>query len=160
MIKKSKILCTAGIVIIAIVAIVIIFNPFRKDVWDINADKLIYSFNVISGDAEIDDLNGFIPFEWDELFSFAPYTSTKEIYEVIGYKWDNISESVNEGMNQIVFVKDGKVVCYLYGYSENIKVGFDFGEYESSYIKLTSNQKLAFTTTLTDNGVRYFKFIK
>ena len=104
MIKKSKILCTAGIVIIAIVAIVIIFNPFRKDVWDINADKLISSFNVISKYAEIDDLNGFIPFEWDELFSFASYTSTKEIYDVIGYKWDNISESVNEGMNQIVFV--------------------------------------------------------
>lgn len=150
----------AGIVIISIVAILIVFNSFRKDVWDINADKLIYSFNVISGDADIDDLNGFIPFEWDELYSFAPYSSTKAIYKVIGYKWDKISESVDEGMNQIVFVKDGKVVCYLYGYPENIKLGFDFGEYDGSYIKLTSNQKLSFATTLSDNGVRYFKLIK
>lgn len=160
MIKKNKICCTAGIVMIAIVAIVIVFNLFKKDVWDINAEKLIYSFNVISGDADIDDLNEFIPFEWEELYSFAPYTSTKTIYEVIGYKWDRINESVNEGMNQIVFVKDGKVVCYLYGYPENIKLGFDFGEYDGSYIKLTSKQKLSFTTTLSDNGVRYLKFIK
>jgi len=56
------------------------------------------------------------------------HTSKEAIYEVIGYKWDNISESVNEGMNQIVFVKDSKVVCYLYGYPEDINLGFDFGE--------------------------------
>ena len=158
--KKNKILCNAGIVIITIAVIVIVFNPFKEDIWDINADKFINSFNVISGDADIEDLNAFIKFEWDELYSFAPYTSKKAIYEVIGYKWDNISESVNEGMNQIVFVKDGKVVCYLYGYPENIKVGFDFGEYEGSYIKLTPNQKLSFTTTFSDNGVRYFKYTK
>ena len=147
----------AGIVFIAIL---IGFKSFRNDIWDINADKLINSFNVISGDADINDLNEFIPFDWDELYSFAPYSSTKAIYKVIGYKWDNISESVNEGMNQIVFVKDGKVVCYLYGYPEKIKLGFDFGEYDGSYIKLISNQKLSFATTLSDDGVRYLKLMK
>ncbi|MFJ8244772.1 hypothetical protein ACIQ4Z_13855 [Peribacillus asahii] len=43
-----------------------------------------------------------------------------------GYKWDTISESVNEGMNQIVFLNDGKVVCYLYGYPENNGYGISF----------------------------------
>ncbi|WP_066718764.1 hypothetical protein [Clostridium sp. Marseille-P299] len=155
--NKNKILCMIGIVIIVIL---IVFHVCKKDVWDINADKLINSFNVISGDADIEDLSEFIPFEWDALYSFAPYTPKEVIYEVIGYKWDNISESVNENMNQIVFVKDGKVVCYLYGYPEYIKLGFDFGDYEGSYIKLTPNQNLCFTTTLSDNGVRYFKYTK
>ncbi len=158
--KKNKILYTIGIVIIGIVAIIIVTNYFKKDVWDINADKLIQSFNTISGDADIEDLNEFIPFEWDELYSFAPYTSRKEIYKAVGYKWDSISESVNEGMNQIVFLKDDKVICYLYGYPEANKLGFDFGEYEGSYIKLTPNQKLYFTTTCSDHGVRYLKYIK
>ena len=63
-------------------------------------------------------------------------------------------------MIQIIFVKDNEVTCYLYGYPENIKLGFDFGEYEGSYIKFTPDQKLAFTVTLSDNGVRYFKYIK
>ena len=155
--NKNKILCMIAIVSIATV---IVFNLCKKDVWDINADKFVNSFNVISGDADIEDLNEFISFEWDELYSFAPYTAKEVIYEVIGYKWDNISESVNDNMNQIVFVKDGKVVCYLYGYPEHIKLGFDFGEYEGSYIKLTSNQNLYFKTTLSDNGVRYFKYTK
>ena len=48
------------------------------------------------------------------------------IYETVGYKWDNISETVNEGMNQIVFLKDEKVVCYLYGYPQNNGYGIYF----------------------------------
>ena len=65
----------------------------------------------------------------DILYSFAPYTTKEKIYEAIGYKWDDISQTVGEGMSQIVFVKEGKIVCYLYGYPENIKLGFNFGEY-------------------------------
>lgn len=158
--KKNKVFYTSAIVIIVVVAIATVTNYLKKDVWDINADKLVRSFNAISGDADIEDLNRFIPFDWDELYSFAPYTSRKEIYEVVGYRWDSISESVNEGMNQIVFLKDDKVICYLYGYPEKTKLGFDFGEYKNSYIKLTPNQKLSFITTCSDDGVRYFKYIK
>jgi len=64
-------------------------------------------------------------------------------------------------MNQIVFVKDGKVVCYLYGYADNIRLGFNFGKYEGSYIKLTPKDKLSFKTTYSEeSGVRYFEYIK
>lgn len=158
--KKNKILWTTGIVIVTVIAILLVINPLKKDIWDINADKLKNSFNVISGTAVINDLSQWTPFEWDTLYSFAPYTTKDKIYEVIGYKWGNISETVSEGMNQIVFAKDGKVVCYLYGYPENIKLGFNFGEYEGDYIKLTSEQRLSFKTTISDNGVRYFEYIK
>ena len=90
------------------------------------------------------------PFEWDTFYSFAPYTTREKIYETIGYEWDDISQTVNEGMSQIVFVKDGKVVCYLYGYPENIKLGFNFGEYEGNYIKLHSKHKLSFKMTMSE----------
>ena len=78
------------------------------------------------------NLTTFTPFEWDKVYSFAPYLSKEAIYEIIGYKWDNISETVSEGMNQIVFVKDGKVVCYLYGYPENNKFGLFFDRIDSA----------------------------
>lgn len=158
--KKNTILWTTGIVIVTVITELLIINPFQKDIWDINADKFKHSFNVISGNAVIDDLSQWTPFEWDRLYSFAPYTTKDIIYEVIGYKWDSISETVSEGMTQIVFVKDEQVVCYLYGYPENIKLGFNFGEYEGSYVKLTAKQKLSFNTTLSSNGVRYFDYIK
>lgn len=148
-----------GIILILVIAVLLTVNPLKKDIWDTNADKFVKSFNIISGNAVIDDLSQWKPFEWDTLYSFAPYTSKDKIYDVIGYKWDNISETVDEGMNQIVFVKDGMVICYLYGYPENIKISFDFGEYKDSYIKLTSDQKLTFDTVLSD-GIRYFYYVQ
>jgi len=66
------------------------------------------------------------PFDWDVVYSFDPYTSKDVIYKTVGYKWENISETVSEGMNQIVFLKNRKVVCYLYGYPENNGYGISF----------------------------------
>ncbi len=45
------------------------------------------------------NLTDITPFEWDIAFSFEPYTSKDTIYETVGYKWDDISETVSEGMN-------------------------------------------------------------
>jgi len=157
--KKSVIWGSVGIVVI--ITLLIIINPFKKNIWDINAEKLKYSFQPISGDAIIDDFSSWTPFEWDTLYSFKPYTTKEKVYEIIGYKWDNIGEALSEGIDQIVFMKDGKVVCYIYGVPENNKLGFNFGVYEGNYIKLTSKQKLSFRTTISgENGVRYFDYIK
>lgn len=131
-----------------------------KPIWRINAEEFESSFNVISGDTTIDDLSGFTTFEWDTLYSFAPYTPEQTIYEVVGYKWDNISSTVNEGMNQIVFLKDGRVVCYINGYPDKYKVYFNFGQYDGVYFKLTTSDKLKFNMTVTHDGIRYFEYIK
>lgn len=157
--RRNIMLWITGIWISLMVAVFAVSHA-NKDIWDINAEELKKSFTVISGNSEIDDLSQWTPFEWDTLYSFAPYTPKEKIYEVVGYKWDKITESVNEGMNQIVFLKAGKVVCYLYGYPENIKISFNFGSYKDSFIKLLAEDKLSFRTTISDNGVRYFNYIE
>ena len=63
-------------------------------------------------------------------------------------------------MNQIVFLKDSKVVCYLDGYPDKYKVFFNFRQYNGDYFKLTSSDKLTFHMTVTDDGVREFDFVK
>ena len=60
------------------------------------------------------------------MYSFDPYTSKDTIYQTVGYKWDTISETVNGGMNQLVFMKNKKVICYLYGYPANNGYGIFF----------------------------------
>ena len=152
-----------GIILLVslIIITLLVINPFKKDIWDVNAEHFKSSFNIISGDAIIDDLSEWTPFEWDKLYSFSPYISTDEIYEIVGYKWDKISSTVSENMNQIVFVKDGKVQCYIYGYVENTKLGFNFGEYEGDYIKLSSKDKLSFNIIFDeDTDTRYLEYIK
>lgn len=158
---KKKLLIGFGLIFVLALGFVT-FNIMRLDpIWEVNARQFVKAFNVISGDtATIDDLSGFTAFEWDTLYSFTPYTPVETIYEVVGYKWDKISSTVNEGMNQIVFLKDGKVVCYIDGYPDKYKVFFSFGQYDNSYFKLTSSDKLVFHMTVTKDGIRMFEYIK
>ena len=60
------------------------------------------------------------------------------IYETVGSKWGNLRETVNKGINQIVFLKDGKVVCYLYGYPENNGYGVYFTSENKTEVSFTS----------------------
>lgn len=129
-------------------------------VWELNARRFAGSFAVISGKtATIHKLSEFTPFEWDTLYSFAPYTPEETVYEVVGYRWDRIQATVNEGMNQVVFLKDGKVVCYIDGYPDEYKVYFSFGPYQGSHFKLTAADKLSFRMTVTKDGIRIFDYI-
>jgi len=149
------------IVLALIITIMIFINRSSKvPIWEQNALELSSSFNLISGNtAIIDDLSGFTKFEWDTLYSFQPYLAEEDIYRTVGYKWEEISSSVSEGMNQIVFLKDGEVVCYVYGYPDKYNVHFELGRHSDGYFKLTSSSKLRFQMKILD-GVRYFKYIQ
>ncbi|WP_144276007.1 hypothetical protein [Gottschalkia acidurici] len=68
-------------------------------------------------------------------------------------------------MNQTIFVKDGKVICHLHGNPENTGIGFNFGTYllnskEGRYISFMSKSKLSFKITVSENGIRYFEYVK
>ena len=148
------------IVISIIITLVFIVNPVKKDLWDINASKLKDKSDDLERTTVIKDFSKWTPFEWDLLYSFAPYTTKDRIYEVIGYKWDKINETVNDNMNQIVFLKDGNVVCYLYGYPEKTNFSYQFGNYEGEYVTFDSQQKLSFDVKTGKDGIRYFEIIK
>lgn len=119
---KNKIM----IVAIAILSVVVLISLLQKDLWDVNEELL--KDEVLSVEESIETVNllDITPFEWDIVYSFAPYTPKDTIYETVGYKWDRVSETVNEGMNQIVFLNEEKVVCYLYGYPQNNGYGIFF----------------------------------
>jgi len=151
--NKSKI----AIVAIVIVCIFVFFHLLKKDLWDVNADLLKEEVLSIEPSAKTVNLQDITPFEWDLAYSFAPYTTKDTIYETVGYKWDHISETVNEGMNQIVFLKDKKVVCYLYGYPENNGYGIFFNtqnKIDETYSSvLSSEDDLKFEVQRSDDVV-------
>ncbi|MEG2290640.1 MAG: hypothetical protein RR891_10030 [Clostridium sp.] len=154
--KSKKI----AIYIISLICIGFFMNLIKEDIWDKN-EKLLRK-NVLSIDesVEIVDLSDIAPFNWDLAYSFAPYTREDDIYETVGYKWDNIVETVNEGMNQIVFLKDKKVVCYLYGYADNNGYGINFGGegYKDGVNVLNLEDNLKFQVVRRD-GVVYLEQI-
>ena len=64
-----------------------------------------------------------VPFEWDVLYSFDPYTSREEMENVMHLKSDAVQAGVSEGQRSFVFTKDDKVVCSMYGTPQ--KLGYD-----------------------------------
>jgi hypothetical protein len=147
---------TVVLTVLLVCVSLLVMNPFKEDVWDSNFKLLKNEISSKRGAEGKVNLSTFTPFEWDKVYSFAPYLSKEAIYETIGYKWDNISETVSEGMNQIVFVKDGKVVCYLNGYPERNKFGIFFDRIDSAdnAAILHSEDNEVFDVTL-NGGVVY-----
>lgn len=64
-------------------------------------------------------------------------------------------------MNQLVFMKDGKVVCYLYGYPENNSYGIylrDESDTDSTQATvLTADEDLTFQVVKKDNTIYLMK---
>lgn len=159
--KKNKNILIVIFIIAMSIGVLFSLNHLKKDIWDVNAEQLRHSFDTISGNAVIDDLYKWTLFDWDVVYTFRPYVSKDRVYEVVGYKWDNISETVSENMNQIVFLKDSEVVCYIFGYPDNTGISFNFGEYEYDYIKYTSSDLISFNSTFDDEKqIRYFTYIE
>ncbi|NCB42633.1 MAG: hypothetical protein EOM59_08440 [Clostridia bacterium] len=78
---------------------------------------------VHSGDVALNDL---VPFEWDIVYTFDPYTTQEQIESIIGFKSNSIQETVSEGMVQLLFVKGKRVVSSVCGYSQALGYRIDF----------------------------------
>ncbi len=81
--------------------------------------------------AEVEDgvvtLNEIVPFSWDSVYSFGPYTTQEQMEEIMGISARRLEESPSEGMVQLVFVNGGQIVCGICGYisKEGYSVSFD-----------------------------------
>ncbi|MGG3806037.1 hypothetical protein [Metabacillus fastidiosus] len=151
--EKSYVRISISIVVISLFLI----NLFKDDIWDSNLKLLknkILSEEVQNSEVNLSD---FTPFEWDKVYFFPPYMLKEEIYKTVGYKWEWITETVSEGMNQIVFMKDDKVVCYIYGYPDNNGYGiFLASDFNNEVIVLYSKNNEIFNIEKKD-GIVYLK---
>jgi len=121
---KKWIPIIAGILFVAIVGIcVYMVNPTLR-YHNMQVSKAMEQLR--ERDGEEVSLNEVIPFSWDAVYTFAPYTSQKTMEERIGFSSKDITETVNEGMTQLIFVKDKKVVASICGYSDKLGYCIEF----------------------------------
>jgi len=126
--KRKNILTVIGVIfLMAVLLHFFVGNPvllknklnFKQAVQNINTDKIT--------------LQEITPFEWDKVYTFQPYLPKQKMEEIMGLKSTVISETVNEGMTQLVFVNNGKIVCYINGYSEDLGYYISFLEERNEY---------------------------
>jgi len=119
-VKKKIWIIIAAVIVISAIGYYIIGNP----VIAYNNYRLKQSIHTISK-TEV-TLNEIVPFEWDTVYTFAPYTSRSEIEEIIGFKSNAIQETISEGMVQLLFVKGSSVSGSVCGYAKNLGYFIDF----------------------------------
>ncbi|WP_031513912.1 hypothetical protein [Desulfofalx alkaliphila] len=148
----------AIVVVTGLLCVVALISLLKKDLWEVNSELLREEILSIDQSVETINLLDVTPFEWDVAYSFDPYTPKEKIYSTIGYKWQNIKETVSEGMNQLVFLKDGKVVCYLYGYPTNngYSISFTTGNHTDVASILSVRNDLDFQIIRSD-GIIYLR---
>lgn len=73
-----------------------------------NNDKLAEA--VLQIDTETVTLEELVPFSWDAVYAFDPYTSHEEIEKVIGFNSFEIRESMSDHASYLFFVKENKIV--------------------------------------------------
>lgn len=104
---------------------------------------------------EIVNLDEVANFEWDNVYIFEPYYPKSSIYKTIGYKWDNISDDVSDGMNKVVFMKNGKVVCYIDGKQEHKEytISVKDDEYRDGVAEIKNNKQKKFKVEKDETGI-------
>ena len=101
-------------------------------------------------------LNDVVPFEWERVYTFKPYTTKEDMESIIGFKSQYISETINEGMVQLIFVNDKKIVSNVLNYVDNLGYSIDFYDGISVYNEILYKDNVKFSVKL-DNGILYLK---
>lgn len=87
--------------------------------------------------------NEIIPFSWDKVYTFLPYTTTEYMEEITGIKSKKYSTMMyDEGM-QLAFVKDHKVVAFISGKISKLNYEIQFSDcisHEDDAIFLASKE--------------------
>ena len=146
--RKRKIII---IIIAAILLCIMLMAFFGNPVVLINGYKLGNAVKNVSTDTIA--LNEITPFDWDIAYSFMPYTSKKEIESVIGFGSNEIIETVSEGMVQLIFVKENKVVCNIQGYSSNLGYSISIWKGAEQYCLVKIEDDISLSVDRRDNIV-------
>ena len=94
-----------------------------------------------------------VPFSWDEVYTFAPYTSVEEIQQTIGAASFNLKEAAGEGMLQLVFLDGGAVTAAVCAAPAALGYDVDLASaVDSTPCKLTHGENISFAVE-RDGGV-------
>lgn len=145
--KKLAIISTGSIVALSVIFLTLFGNPILLK----NRNDLGKSIKSI--DSEQVTINDIVPFEWDKVYTFQPYTSKQTMEDIIGVSSRHITETVSEGMVQLIFVKDESVVCTVNGNAYNLGYNISFLQSDEDYAEITYEEDAKFLVEQNEEKV-------
>ena len=107
----------------------------------------IFSEAVKATSDDLITLNELAAFEWDIAYTFTPNAPKENTEKIIGISSRYIKETYNESQTQLIFVKDGKIVCSIWGYGSNLGYWISFYYYDNigDYLAITPDDTVLFS---------------
>lgn len=147
--------------LLAILALVVAWYwlHYTKPEYKVNAESLKYTLEAAYNDREfIDDLDRITQFKWDKIYVYPPYTSSDELKKKFKMSDVKFEDSISEDTNQIVFTKNGKVVCYVYGHPDFYNIYIDVGKEKQTLKVIDAKKKPTFLLKQNDDKNYILKF--
>lgn len=117
-------------------------TEFEANQSDEYMGELLFKIATLKATDKEINLGEVVPFQWDKAYAFDTNTNIEKIYEKVGYKWQSIISKEKDSDLQMVFMKDNKVVCYLYGDMNmmGISINFDKSSYKDGIVEIYPNK--------------------
>lgn len=155
--KKIRPMFVLLLLFLPIIAIVIIIadrlDPGFK-LQNENSKAFINTIHSLEGRTEY-HLSDIIPFDWDHIYVFPEYTDKMQIEKVIGFQSSRVRMSDSEAMQQIIFVKNRYIVCYIQ--DMDYRLGFSIERNNYDYLSIENDDKHKLYVHLRDK-LKYLKF--
>lgn len=152
--RKKKII--VGIVVLSGIFIELFVLMIGNPIIFYHNCRWNHAVRTISKDTEKITFNEIAPFEWDSVYTFLPYVSRKEIWEVLGVRDKSITETVNEEMVQLIFVKEGKVTANICGYESGVGYSLEIPVKKNEwYRSIGYEEDLEFYVSVKQGGRRH-----
>lgn len=106
--KLKKVTVIILVLAACFLGVYFIINPVQK----YRNNQLRKAVEALSSNAGT-TMEAAIPFEWDYIYSFVPYTPKETMEDRMGVKSKYITEANSDDMMQIYVVKNNKIVAFI-----------------------------------------------
>lgn len=103
-----KNVCFIGILNLIVVLLVLKSNSTIT----INTNNLVSRLTNVKGNGVMQEL---LSFDYDKVYVFEPYQTKEDMQKLIGFKFNDLKETTDSGMMNILFVKGSEPIAYVYG---------------------------------------------
>ena len=154
----KKTVLVLGVSSLAVIVLVCtwFFDPFSQ----ISINRRSFKKAVLSLSDDIKEVafDDLASFDWDYVYSFDPYISEEEINNILGFNSGIDLKTMDENTENLIFVNDNEVICYIAGFSGKLKFAFDLGEINNRHVKISKSDQPIFFMKVSDDGTKYFSF--
>ena len=136
---------------ICVLMLLCFFGCSRSSEVDKNNAALSEAVKAINTDEIV--LNDLTTFDWDVMYTFDHFLPKENIEKIIGFSSYYIKATYNEAQTQMIFLKDNKLVCSIWGYSNNIGFFVSFGRYDGDYLAIEQIENAVFTVDYSGDEI-------